>query len=95
MYDPIAVAEAVVFASQHRRRDIIIGGSGALLSVLQRISTLLMDRLMLLGGVLFRQQMTDQLDDAIDSLFKPTPGSGSSRDEWAAKACATVFIPAT
>ena len=82
VYDPIAVAEAVVFAAQHRRRDIIIGGSGALLSVLQRLSPPLVDRLMLLRGFMFRQQMTAQPDDRIDNLFQPTPGSGSARGEW-------------
>jgi NAD(P)-dependent dehydrogenase (short-subunit alcohol dehydrogenase family) len=84
VYDPIAVAEAVVFAAQHRRRDIIVGGSGALLSVLQRISPPLVDRLMLLRGGMFKAQMTDQPDDGIDNLFKPTPGGGSARGEWGA-----------
>jgi short-subunit dehydrogenase len=82
VYDPIAVAEAVLFASQHRRRDIIIGGSGALLSVLQRLSPPLVDRLMLLRGGMFRAQMTDQPDNGYDNLFQPTPGSGSARGEW-------------
>jgi NAD(P)-dependent dehydrogenase (short-subunit alcohol dehydrogenase family) len=82
VYDPIAVAEAVLFAAEHRRRDIIIGGFGAALSVLQRISPPLVDRLMLLRGVMFRAQMTDQPDDGVDNLFRPTPGGGSARGEW-------------
>jgi hypothetical protein len=66
-----------------------------LLSVLQRISPPLVDRLMLLRGSMFRARMTDQPDDGVDNLFKPTPGSGSARGEWGADGPRNSFIPAT
>ncbi len=82
VYQPQAVAEAILFAAEHPRRDIIVGGSGALLSLLQRISPPLLDRLMLLGGVMFEQQKTDQPDDGYDNLFVASPGTGSTTGEW-------------
>lgn len=91
VYDPQAVAEAVLLAAEHRRRDIIIGGSGAVLDLLQRISPPLLDRLMLLRGLMFRAQMTHQPDDGVDNLFQPTPGTGASRGEWVGEGPRTSF----
>ncbi len=82
VYEPNVVAEAILFAAEHPQRDIVVGGSGKLLAVLQRISPSLLDRLMLLRGVMFEQQKTDQPDDGRDNLFEPSGGPGSTTGEW-------------
>ncbi len=82
VYDPRTVADAILFAAEHRRRDIVVGGSGKLLTVMQRISPSLLDRLMLFRGMMFKQQMTDQPDNRRDNLFEPSVGTGSATAEW-------------
>jgi NAD(P)-dependent dehydrogenase (short-subunit alcohol dehydrogenase family) len=82
VYEPRVVAEAILFAAEHPRRDIVVGGSGKFLTVMQRISPSLVDRLMLLGGVMFKQQKTDQPDDGRDNLFEASRGTGSTTGEW-------------
>ncbi len=82
VYEPHVVAEAILFAAKHRRRDIVVGSSGKFLTIIQRISPSLLDRLMLLGGVMFEQQKTDQPDDGRDNLFEASTGTGSTTGEW-------------
>jgi short-subunit dehydrogenase len=82
VYAPSVVADAILFAAEHRRRDIVVGGSGKLITVMQRISPSLLDRLMLLRGVMFKQQMTDQPDNKRDNLFEASDGAGSTTAEW-------------
>lgn len=82
VYEPRVVAEAVLFAAEHRRRDIIVGGSGAVVDILQRISPSLVDRLMLIRGFMFEQQKTNQPDDGQDNLFNADGGVRSTTGEW-------------
>ncbi|MBB3221027.1 SDR family oxidoreductase [Pseudoduganella umbonata] len=82
VYAPEAVAESVLFAAEHARRDIIVGGQGALVALLQKISPALLDKLMVAGGLMFRTQKTDKPDNGYDNLFQPTPGTGSVTGAW-------------
>lgn len=78
VYDPCVVAEAILFAAQHPRRDVVIG-TGKILAVAQRISPSLVDWIMLWRDLAFQAQMTDQPGRREDNLFLPLPGPGSSR----------------
>ena len=82
VYEPRVVAEAIVFAAEDPRREIVVGGWGKLLVVGQRISATLLDRYMLQGGRLFEQQRTDRPDDGTNNLFSPVPGTGSVTGEF-------------
>ena len=82
VYEPRVVAEAIVFAAEHPRREIVVGGWGKLLVLGQRISATLLDRYMLQGGRMYRQQQTDRPDDGRSNLFQPLPGSGSVTGEF-------------
>ncbi|WP_338762616.1 SDR family oxidoreductase [Massilia sp. METH4] len=82
VYSPETVVESVLFAAEHPRRDIIVGGQGALVALLQRISPALLDRLMVAGGLMFRTQKTDKPDNGYDNLYQPTPGTGSVTGAW-------------
>jgi hypothetical protein len=82
VYAPEVVVEAILFAAEHRRRDMLVGGQAAFVNLLQRISPPLVDRLMVMRGLMFEQQKTNQPDDGFDNLFQPTRGTGSIRGEW-------------
>jgi len=76
VYQPLAVAEAIVFAADHPRRDIYIGAA-AQLAMLQRISPALTDRLLTVGGQVFTRQQRNKPDRGQSNLTEPTPGSGA------------------
>ncbi len=82
VYEPRVVAEAILHAAEHPMRDVVVGGWGKLLVVGQRLSATLLDRYMLLDGLLFRQQRTEKLDDGTSNLFQPIPGPGSVTGEF-------------
>jgi len=78
VYEPKVVAEAILFAAEHPRRDIVVGGGGKMLEVMQRISPSLLDRLMLARGTMFKMQRTDRADNGHDNLFEPVGETGST-----------------
>ena len=81
-YEPRVVAEAILFAAEHPRRDIVVGSAGKMLAVMERISPSLLDRLMLARGAMFEMQKTDQPDNGQDNLFEPVGGTGSTTGEF-------------
>ena len=83
-YAPEIVAEAIVYAAEHPRREIVVGGMGKVLLTQQRLAPGLLDRLLLLGGLGFRLQRTDQPDDGQDNLFAPLDEPGAVHGEFAA-----------
>ena len=81
-YEPAAVAEAIVWAAEHPTRDIVVGGAGKGLVLLQRLSPALLDRLMTVGGLAFKMQQSNRPDDGVDNLFAPTAGQYTIRGEF-------------
>ncbi len=82
IYEPRVVAEAIIFAAEHPRREITVGGAGKMLETLERFSPSLADRYMLQGSRGFEQQKTGQPDDRTDNLFEPMPGRGNVTGEF-------------
>jgi short subunit dehydrogenase len=82
IYEPSVVAEALVFAAEHPRRDIIVGGSGKLMTLMDRISPKLTDWYMLQGNRLIKQQQTGEPDAPEDNLFEPVAGKGSTTGDF-------------
>jgi short-subunit dehydrogenase len=72
VYDPDLVADAVLFAAEHPRRQIYVGGQGFALSLLGRLFPRTTDRLMELLFVR-GQQTTEHPGDprARDNLYEP------------------------
>jgi NAD(P)-dependent dehydrogenase (short-subunit alcohol dehydrogenase family) len=93
VYAPEVVVEAILYAAEHPRRDMLVGGQAAFVNLLQRISPALVDRLMVMRGLMFEQQKTNQPDDGYDNLFQPTRGPGSIRGDWSE--CALPRSPYT
>jgi NAD(P)-dependent dehydrogenase (short-subunit alcohol dehydrogenase family) len=86
VYDPRAVAEAIVFAAEHPRRDIYVGGMGKLLAVLEGLNPALVDRMFLAGDSVFKLQQSGEPDDGQDNLFMPMDAHGAVRGEFGALA---------
>jgi NAD(P)-dependent dehydrogenase (short-subunit alcohol dehydrogenase family) len=72
VYRPKAVADAIVHAAEHPVRDIVVGGGGKALTVSQRLSPMLTDRMLLFRGQGFSRQRSDRHDAAGEgNLFRP------------------------
>lgn len=82
VYEPKVVAEAIVFAAEHPRRDIYAGGVGKLLQVLERLSPAFVDWYLGLGGAVFRLQKTTDPASGRDNLFEPIHEAGSTRGDF-------------
>ena len=81
VYAPELVAEAVVRASVHPRREIPVGDAALGSIAGQRFSPALTDALLSVTG---RQlQTTDRPDDGTDIIDTPTPGPGRVRGAYA------------
>ncbi len=76
VYDPAAVAEAIVFAATHPRRDIYVGAAARQLDLLERLSPALADRVLSVGGQVFRRQQRSEPDAGQGNLYQ----SGVVRD---------------
>jgi NAD(P)-dependent dehydrogenase (short-subunit alcohol dehydrogenase family) len=85
VYEPRTVAEAILFAAEHPRRNVVVGGAGKLFTVVQRLSPGLLDRYMLQGERAFKQQQTDSPDEGQDNLFTPMAGTGETIGDFGQK----------
>lgn len=72
VYAPKVVAEAVVFAATHPRRDIYVGAPGKALSWMETLSATLLDWWMTRNGHAFKAQMSGETNGHADNLFAPT-----------------------
>lgn len=82
IYEPEPVAEAIVFAAAHPRRDIYIG-PGRLLAMAQGVAPGLLDRAFLFRNLGFRLQKTDQPDDGRDNFDAPLPAeTETTTGQW-------------
>ncbi len=77
VYEPRTAAVAIVFAAEHPRREIVVGGAGKLALVLQRISPALLDWLLLRTDIGWRAQGSHTPGDQQGILFVPPSGFGS------------------
>lgn len=82
VYEPAAVAEAIVAAVESPRRDIYVGLPAKLLALGDALSPSLLDWLMLQYGSMFKLQMADRADDHRDNLFEPSAAPLTARAEW-------------
>jgi NAD(P)-dependent dehydrogenase (short-subunit alcohol dehydrogenase family) len=81
-YDPRAVADAIAFACEHPRREVVVGAAGKMFTLLQRLHPALNDWLLSLGDGGAKLQTSDRPDDRRDNLFTPVPGPQPARGEW-------------
>lgn len=83
VYDPAVVADAIVFAAAHPRRDLYVGAAAALLDLLERVSPSLADRVLAVGGQAFRRQQRSEPDGGQGNLYESAvTGEGSARGQF-------------
>ena len=72
LYDPALVADAVLFACETPRRQIYVGGSGFLISLMGRLAPRATDMVMEAVGIEAQQKPGDAGDpDKRDNLYEP------------------------
>ena len=90
IYDPRIVAESIVFAAEHPRRDIFVGGAAKLFDVMERISPSLTDWFLMQGGII-EKQITDLPHEEGDTLFQPPPEPRTIRGGYSGQAHPTSW----
>ena len=81
VYAPELVAEAIVRAAEHPRREIPVGDAALGFIAGQRLNPALTDAVLSVVGP--RAQQTDRPDDGTDIVDTPTPGPGRVRGAFA------------
>lgn len=72
LYDPRLVADAILFAAEHPKRDLYVGGNGYLISLGGRFAPRIMDAAMKLLGKRLQTDVTQPPDPAYkDNLYEP------------------------
>jgi len=82
VYEPEAVAEAIVFAAEHPRRDIFVGIAAKSYDWLHRLSPKMADQLSLMCGASVDRQKSGEPDNGRDTLFAPESGEGAERGDF-------------
>jgi NADP-dependent 3-hydroxy acid dehydrogenase YdfG len=82
IYEPEAVAETIARVALHPVPEVIVGGGGKGIDLLDRISPRLADALLGQRLVGLGQQVTDRPDDGRDNLDAPLDETGSVHGEW-------------
>ncbi len=74
IYQPSVVAETIIYAAQNPTRDIVAGGAGKMLNLVQKLSPALLDKMLIKSA--FEGQKTDQEKSigAPDNLYKTLDG---------------------
>jgi NAD(P)-dependent dehydrogenase (short-subunit alcohol dehydrogenase family) len=85
IFDPAVAADAVVWASEHERREVWVGGSTALAILGQRVAPWLGDGYLARTG--YRAQQDTESDDPgrPDNLFAPVPGVRDARGRFGSR----------
>lgn len=75
VYAPEVVANAILYAAQHRKRDVFVGGPAKMSAMGAYFTPRLLDRIN--QTATYKHQMSDQWADPArtDGLFAPNPGS--------------------
>lgn len=82
VYEPETVAAAIVSAAEQPQRDIYVGSFSRLLTLLERLSPGVVDRMFLTGDMAFRFQKTAEPDNGRDNLFGPLPERGAVQGDF-------------
>ncbi|PSB34786.1 SDR family oxidoreductase [Chlorogloea sp. CCALA 695] len=73
-YQPSIVAEAILYVAEHPTRDFIVGDVGKVLDIMQRISPVLVDNILLLIGFAGQRTNEQKSEDAPNNVFEPITG---------------------
>ena len=82
VYEPETVAEAILHAVRHPVRDVVVGGGGTGLALIERMSPRLLDAALSLPFIGRGLQRTEIPDDGRDNLDAPIDEPGRIHGEW-------------
>ena len=85
LYEARTVAEAIVFAAEHPRRDVYVGSASKSLAVLESLAPSVTDFVMSRALYPMQQQRDKPGDNAPDNMDAPVPGLGRVSDDWGGK----------
>lgn len=74
IYQPHLVADAIVWAATHPEREIVVGGAGKALAVLNRISPRLADAAVARKAFWLQRTTEERSPEAPGNLYEPVPG---------------------
>jgi NAD(P)-dependent dehydrogenase (short-subunit alcohol dehydrogenase family) len=86
IYEPSVVAKTILALARHPRDEVVVGGGGKMLTLVERFAPRLADSLLVGPGKTWTKQRTQQPDDGVDNLFSPSTGPGEVTGEFSAKA---------
>jgi short-subunit dehydrogenase len=82
VYTPGLVADAILIAAQHPRRDIIVGSFAQMLVFMEKFMPAFLDGFMIQNSRMYKQQQTDQPDDGLDNMFAPIAEPGRVQGDF-------------
>jgi NAD(P)-dependent dehydrogenase (short-subunit alcohol dehydrogenase family) len=86
IYEPSVVAGAILAVAQRPQAEVVVGGGGKMLTLLERFTPRLADKLLLGPGKTWSKQRTEQPDDGVDNLFQASTGPGAVTGEFSGTA---------
>jgi NAD(P)-dependent dehydrogenase (short-subunit alcohol dehydrogenase family) len=85
VYAPELVADAVVYAAEHPRREITVGGAGLAFFLAQRLAPALTDAIMAIPRIGAGSMRSDRPDTGVDNLDRPVPGPGQVHGSYSGR----------
>ncbi len=86
IYQPEVAARAIVWASEHREREVIVGRATALAIIANRIAPGLVDRYLARTGFDAQQLDVPEDPDRPNNLWQPVPGDHGAHGAFDARA---------
>ena len=82
VYRPEVVANVILSNAVKPQREVIVGGSGMVMALGQRIAPRIMDKALTVRGAAFRVQRGSRADTGTDNLAQPLPGNAATRGDY-------------
>ena len=86
IYEPSVVAGAILALAQRPQDEVVVGGGGKMLTLVERLAPRLADQLLLGAGKTWSKQRTSQSGGGSDNLFTPSTGPGAVSGDFGSNA---------
>jgi NAD(P)-dependent dehydrogenase (short-subunit alcohol dehydrogenase family) len=81
LYQPDVVVDALLHLAEHPVDEVVVGGVGKGMTILERLNPRLMDAALTAGGIAFTAQQSDE-PPRPDNLFSPLDDDGATHGRW-------------
>jgi NAD(P)-dependent dehydrogenase (short-subunit alcohol dehydrogenase family) len=89
IYEPSVVAGAILAVAQRPQDEVVVGGGGKMITLVERFAPRLADQLLLGPGKAWSKQRTSQPAEGTDNLFTPSSGPGAVEGSFGSTAKST------